>query len=237
MPDPRKPVFDAVKTIAGGNPFNQRSNITLLHRALDEAGCPKQVAIPKKGKSGLALTPRGVLELLEHEGVVLEAYKDVVGVWTWGVGVTSRSGHKVMRYKDNPSTMEDALRVYLWLLRDKYLPGVLKAFGNHPLSENELSAALSFHYNTGAIHRARWVKLHLAGRRAEARAAIMNWRKPAAILSRRKAERDLFFDGRWSSDGIVPVYSVSKPSYKPARARLIDITSELNTLLIARGST
>jgi len=34
-------------------------------------------------------------ELAAHEGIVVEAYRDTVGVWTWGIGVTSRSGHKV----------------------------------------------------------------------------------------------------------------------------------------------
>lgn len=175
------------------------------------------------------LTPRIVAEILEHEAIVLEAYKDSVGVWTWGVGVTSKSGHSVERYKDNPQTVQRCIEVYVWLLRENYLPGVLAAFSGYPLTEHELGAALSFHYNTGAINSAEWVKLVKAGRRDEARTAIMNWAKPKEIIGRRKLERDLFFDGRWTSDGRVTVYEVAKPSYSPkwSSARQVDVSAAI----------
>lgn len=108
------------------------------------------------------LTKRVLLELLSHEGIVLEAYKDSVGVWTWGVGVTSASGHRVLRYKDNPQPMSKVIEIYKWLVETKYLPDVLEAF-TVELSEAQLAAALSFHYNTGAIKRASWVKSFNAG--------------------------------------------------------------------------
>lgn len=176
------------------------------------------------------LTPKTVLEIADHEGVVLEAYKDSVGVWTWSVGVTDASGHRVGRYKDRPSTLEYALSVYEWLLRTKYLPEVLAAF-DEELTEAQTAAALSFHYNTGAIGRAEWVRLWNQGRKAEAREAIMNWSTPREIIGRRKCERNLFFEGRWSSDGKVPVYEVAKPSYKPTKPRLVDIRPALEKAL------
>lgn len=170
------------------------------------------------------LTQRIVLEILEHEAIVLEAYKDSVGVWTWGVGVTSKSGHGVDRYKDAPQTVQKCLEIYVWLLREQYLPAVLKAFQDFPLTECELGAALSFHYNTGAIGTADWVKLVKQGRRPEAREAFMAWSKPKEIIGRRKLERDLFFDGRWTSDGKVTVYpEVSKPSYAPKWSSAVQI--------------
>ena len=55
-------------------------------------------------------------------------------------------------------------------------------------------------------------------------------KKPAAILERREKERDLFFDGKWSNDGNVTVYTrVHKPSYSPdwGSAKRIDITEDL----------
>ena len=103
------------------------------------------------------ITLRVALELLSHEAIVREAYKDSVGVWTWGVGVTDASGHKVQRYIDSPQTIERCLEIYVWLLRTRYAPAVRKAFEGHNLSEHEFAAALSFHYNTGAIGRATWV--------------------------------------------------------------------------------
>lgn len=170
------------------------------------------------------LSERTVLEIADHEGVVLEAYIDSVGVWTWGIGVTDASGHKVGRYVDKPSTLDHALAIFEWLLRTRYLPAVLAVFEGVPLAEHQLAAALSFHYNTGAIDRADWVRLFRQGKVAEARRAFMNWSVPREIIGRRKCERDLFFDGRWSSDGLVPVYRVRKPGYQPERPQLADLT-------------
>lgn len=192
-----------------------------------KAGIGDTIVVEAPVEAHTDLTARAVLEIAEHEGVVLEAYKDSVGVWTWGVGVTSNSGHSVSRYRDNPSTMTNAMAVYIWLLREKYLPAVLWAFKDRPLAEHELAAALSFHWNTGAIGRADWVKKVLAGDTEGARASFMNWRSPAEIIPRRRAERDLFFDGKWTSDGIVPVYGVAKPSYSPRGATLVDIRPAL----------
>lgn len=167
-------------------------------------------------KDGL-LSTRTLVELADHEGVVLEAYKDVRGIWTWGVGVTTASGHAVERYIDAPTTLKRVFEVYEWLLRTKYLPDVLKAFEGYELSEHELAAALSFHYNTGGIKRAQWVKSIKQGLRNRAYDEFMNWRSPASIIPRREKERDLFFNGEWANkDGKVTIYSVLKPSYRPA---------------------
>lgn len=175
------------------------------------------------------LTKRALIELVEHEGIVLEAYKDSVGVWTWGIGVTDKSGHKVMRYKDNPQTLEKAVEIFEWLVRTQYLPDVLKAF-KKPLTEDQLAAAVSFHYNTGAIGRASWVRLFNEGKISQARQAFMQYKKPAEIIKRRTAERDLFFDGKWSDADLATVYTrVRKPSYSPdwGSAKKVDISKIL----------
>lgn len=183
------------------------------------------------------LTERIVLEILEHEGIVREAYKDSVGVWTWGVGVTNASGHRVDRYKDKPATLERVIEVYVWLLRKKYLPEVMAAF--HPvtaLTEYELGAALSFHWNTGAIGRADWVQLFKQGKHEAARAAFMNWSSPREIIGRRKAEQSLFFDRQWTQDGKVVEYRrVRKPSYTPdwKSSHLVDVRDAVRAALVA----
>lgn len=161
------------------------------------------------------ITPRAAMELISHEAIVLEAYKDSVGVWTWGIGVTDMSGHRVGRYKDNPQTVERCIEVFEWLLREKYAPAVDRAFSGFDLAEHQYAAALSFHYNTGAIKRATWVKEFKAGNRSAAKSSFMNWRNPPEIIPRRKKERDLFFDGKWSADGRATIYPVRKPSYQP----------------------
>lgn len=172
----------------------------------------------------MKLTPRTFIELAEHEGIVTQAYKDSVGVWTWGIGVTDASGHKVGRYKGNPQTLEHCIAVTEWLLRTKYLPDVLEAFKGMQLSEHQLAAALSFHYNTGAIKRATWVQDVLNGKPNKAKKSFMNWSKPPEIIKRRRAERDLFFDGRWTGDGLVLVYTeVSRFRKQPINPKLVDI--------------
>lgn len=147
------------------------------------------------------------LETASHEGLVRQTYKDSKGILTWSIGVTSVSGHDVDRYIGKPQSLEHCLAVFAWLLENKYAPAVRKAFGERALTQAQFAAALSFHYNTGAIGRASWVKKWLAGDVAGARKAFMDWRKPADIIPRREKERDLFFDGKWSNDGKITEYT------------------------------
>jgi len=154
----------------------------------------------------MKITARAALELASHEGLVRQAYKDSVGVWTWSIGITSASGHSVERYIGKPQTVEKCLDVYVWAL-EKYASDVRKVFSNKPLTESQFAAAVSFHYNTGAIARASWVKKWLAGDVSGAKKSFMDWSKPAEIIPRRQKERDLFFDGKWSNSGTVTEYT------------------------------
>lgn len=178
------------------------------------------------------LSPNAVLPLCAEEGLVPEAYKDSEGIWTWALGVTDASGHKVERYKDNPQPLKKCVEVSMWLLREKYLPHVLKAFGDHALTESELAAALSFHWNTGAILTTSWVKLFLAGKVKEARAFLeSHYVNNGTLKSRRLRESRLFFGGEWPKSLLVPVYGVAKPSYRPRGAKLTDLRPILEEVL------
>jgi lysozyme len=176
------------------------------------------------------LTARIVGELLHHEGLVREAYRDSCGVWTWSVGITDASGHRVGRYRDNPQSVERCLELFVWLLETRYLPAVLAAFGGIEPAEHQLAGALSFHWNTGALPRAAWLKRFLAGD-PRAREAMLDWRRPPEILPRRRKERDLFFEGRWAGDGTALLYDVAKPSYRPCKPRRMDVAPWLAKLL------
>jgi lysozyme len=206
------------------------------HRAALKAICGEpggdngQVHAPFNGE----ITEKIALEILSHEAIVPEAYKDSKGVWTWSVGITNASGHQVYpRYKDNPQSIQRCIEVYVWLLKTKYGPEVRGAFLGHKLTEAQFAAALSFHYNTGAIQRASWVDSWKAGDTHKAQIQIMEWRKPAEIIERREKERDLFFGGVWSADGKATVYQVAKPSYSPrwSSAKRIDISADLKAAL------
>ena len=184
------------------------------------------------------ITKRIMLEIIEHEAIVPEAYKDSVGVWSWSAGVTAASGHQVYpRYRKNPATIYRCLEVYEWLLRTVYLPQVLRTFAGRSLTECQLGAALSFHWNTGAIDIAAWVKSWLRGDIKQAHSEFLNWSKPIEIVGRRKLERALFFKGSWSSDGLVTfIPRVShgydaRPIWKSAKQ--IDITDDLDRVVHA----
>lgn len=244
------PIFTAVRRIVRRHSdqteaLTQR-DVDELNAALQEArgghhvgagpqtaGIPVPAPVARPGGNAALLTAKVALELIGHEAIVQEAYKDSVGVWTWGIGVTSRSGHSVERYKDQPQPIRKCIEIYLWLLQTRYMPDVLTEFAGRELTEAQFGAALSFHYNTGAIRRASWVDLWLAGRASAAETAFMEWSRPPAIIGRRTAERDLFFDGKWSADGKATVYPVRKPSYSPhwGGAKKVDVRADIEALL------
>ena len=76
-----------------------------------------------------------------------------------------------------------------------------------PLAPHEFDALVSFHYNTGGITRASLTRHLNAGDREAAARAFLNWRRPAEIIPRREAERDLFRHGRYPG-GPIPVWFV-----------------------------
>lgn len=184
----------------------------------------------------MKITAKTALEVAGHEAIIRQAYKDSVGVWTWSAGITSASGHKVERYIGKPQTMAKCLEVYIWLLEEKYAPAVRKAFSGHDLTEAQFAAALSFHWNTGAIARASWVKDFKAGNIVKARKSFMAWRKPPEIIKRREAECDLFFEGVWSSRGTVAEYTkVTKRGTPVWGSRVeVDVRKEIEALLGAK---
>lgn len=179
----------------------------------------------------MKLTPRIVAAVAHEEGLVLEAYLDSKNVWTWGLGVAETGGHNVRQYKDKPSSVEEAVRKSVEVMRDQYLPIVTRAFEGCVLKEHEIAGALSFHWNTGAIGRASWVKSFRAGKIAEAKVGYMLWRKPASIIPRRTRDAELFFDAKWPKDLRVPIWRVAKPSYKPIGGKPIDILPMLQQIM------
>ncbi|WP_428031476.1 glycoside hydrolase family protein [Ancylobacter sp.] len=178
------------------------------------------------------------LEVASHEGLVRQTYKDSKGIPTWSIGVTSVSGHDVDRYVGKPQSLEHCLAIFAWLLENKYAPAVRKAFGGRALTQAQFAAALSFHYNTGAIARAGWVKKWLAGDTSGARKAFMDWRKPAEIIPRREKERDLFFDGKWSNDGKITEYTRLTAKMTPdwKSGRRVDARAALKAALASAAT-
>jgi len=123
--------------------------------------------------------------------------------------VTDSSGHKVQRYKDNPQDIQKCFDISVWLIKEKYLPTVVAASPN--LTESQLAAALSFHWNSG-----RYPKY------AKDFSKSVEIRNRGTLDKRRQREQDLYYNNVWPSLRC-PVYPVSK-RYNPifSKGQLID---------------
>lgn len=159
----------------------------------------------------LDLTPKVVAYLAREEGLCTEAYKDSGGIWTWALGVTDASGHKVGRYKDNPQPIDKCFAVSIWLIKNKYLPAVSEALGSGA-TEAQLAAALSFHWNSGKFPQY-----------SKNFAKAVEIRNKGLLDARRKREQDLYYKGIWP-DLRCPIYPVSHKTYAPIfnQGKMID---------------
>ena len=155
------------------------------------------------------MTNRGLLALARHEGIVPAPYRDLRNIWTFGIGHTAAAGapDPAALPRGMPADLDAAIREAFHLFRIdliRYETAVARAV-SVPLAPHERDALISFHYNTGAIERATLTKLLNAGDRAGAARAFLNWKRPAAILARREAEKALFLEARYFT-GTIPVW-------------------------------
>lgn len=174
------------------------------------------------------------LEIASHEALIRQTYKDSVGVPTWCVGMTNATGHTVERYIGKPASLQHCMNLYAWAL-ENYAEGVRRAFAGVTLTKAQFTAALSFHWNTGAIEKASWVKHFKAGDTTAAKKAFMNYVKPPEIKGRRQKERDLFFGGKWSNDGTMTEFTKLTAKMTPiwSSGKRIDVRNELRAAFAA----
>jgi len=159
----------------------------------------------------MQMTERGLLALAGHEGVVPAPYLDSTGTWTFGIGHTAAAGppDPTQMPSGMPADLDAGIREAFRVFRADlatYEAEVLAAV-TVPLAPHEFDALVSFHYNTGGIARAALTRHLNAGNREAAAQAFLNWRRPAEIIPRREAERDLFRYGRYPG-GPISVWSV-----------------------------
>lgn len=155
-------------------------------------------------------SPQGRAALKAEEGEVLRSYRCPAGRWTIGAGITTAAG--VGKVGPNMEiTRAQADDMLLRALARNYEPRVnAKMTG---AAQNEFDAAVSFDFNTGAIHRASWVGLWLrrAGRDAIS-ARYRQWNKGGGVVlpglvGRRDRELRILFDA---------AYPTPAPSASPA---------------------
>lgn len=143
---------------------------------------------------------KGMEDIAAHEGIVLKAYRDVAGIWTIGVGHTAAAGPPKPVAGMKVSRAE-AMAIFARDLR-RFETRVAAALG--PVPQHVFDGAVSFDFNTGAIHRASWVDAYKRGDMATAERKLKQWNKAGGrtvkgLIRRRAAEADLIFRGRYRS--------------------------------------
>ncbi|WP_375453703.1 lysozyme [uncultured Methylobacterium sp.] len=135
------------------------------------------------------LSPIGRAALRAREGERLTAYKDSVGVWTIGVGVTTASGLiAVTPGLTITQAQSDALFARAV---EKYVDPVRQALAK-PVPQEFFDACCSLAYNIGPVGFAHSsvARLANAGDLQAAIEAFLMWNKPAVVIPRRQGERD-----------------------------------------------
>jgi lysozyme len=160
-------------------------------------------------------SPAGLVALIGREARKLAAYLDSVGVWTIGIGHTAAAGAPVP-YRGLTITLAECDAIFA---RDivQYEDAVRRAV-KVPLADHQFDALTSICYNigTGGLANSSFVKLINAGAEPAAiRKAILAWRKPAEIISRRTAEADQF----------QTPYSMALPKARSTDARSIKLAA------------
>ncbi|MBC1238253.1 glycoside hydrolase family protein [Nostoc sp. 2RC] len=130
------------------------------------------------------------------EKLYLNAYQDVVGVWTIGWGCTEgiRSGMTITE-----TQAEEMLRKEL----SKFEAAVTNTV-QVELNDNQFAALVAFSYNVGvgALKESTLLKLLNEGKYQEAADQLLRWDKAGAkaylgLSRRRRAERSLFLSKPW----------------------------------------
>lgn len=152
----------------------------------------------------------GLAVVRSFEGCALRAYKDSVGVWTIGYGITNYDAWAVQYLGRKIGagmtiTQEQAEYLLVESLRRGYVPAVKKALPGG--DQRAVDAGGSFHFNTGAIARATWPKLWRAkADAAQIRASLMSWNKAGGkvlngLTRRRAREASILLSGDYGPEG------------------------------------
>ena len=135
----------------------------------------------------------GIKFLERHEGVVLKAYRDPVGILTIGAGLTKASG-VINPRPGQVITNAQASDLLAKALERNYEPRVRKAMPD--ALQREFDGGVSFDWNTGAIHRASWVVAWRARNWIDVKRRLAMWKKAGGrvlpgLVRRRHEEFEL----------------------------------------------
>lgn len=166
------------------------------------------------------ISDKGLLALAIREGIALVAYLDTANppVWTIGLGHTAAAGDPKpvagMRI-----TLVQAISLFR---RDvaKYVQDVLRVI-KVPLSQHQLDALVSFHYNTGGIARAALTRHINSGDDTKIREGFRGWLTPRSIEGRRMSEYRQYVDADYGDTSKVLVYTSTNSRHQPTGAQTV----------------
>jgi lysozyme len=151
----------------------------------------------------MKLSNNGIKLIKSFEGLKLNAYQDVAGVWTIGYGSTRYQDGRTIKHGDKLTDEAQANTLFMNTL-SKYVEAVNKG-AKVALSQNQFDALVSFIYNvgTGAVTSSTLFKMLNTGNYQNAADQFLLWNKitdpqtgkkvPCKTLSLRRAqERALF---------------------------------------------
>jgi len=170
------------------------------------------------------MSPNGLKLLEEFEGLRTKAYRDVVGVWTIGIGHTGPEVHSGLVW-----TKEQAYEALAKRLDEEFEPAVLEGIHNSPVTQNQFDAMVSLAYNIGAygFKNSSVARLHRTGNYIAAAQAFELWVKAGGrylepLHRRRIKEAQLYLT---PSEAITPIVKDQADSLmKKAIAREFQIT-------------
>ena len=197
----RKAIFDTLRKILGRG-FRQ-SEVAAIDDVLDAAMPDTCDSASTKRMSAKQLRPSSTcFELIKRfEGCaslradgLIEAYPDP-GTgdepWTIGWGATGAG--------IGPGTVWTQAECDARLAQDieRHAVEVADAIGDTPTSQAEFDAMVSFHYNTGAIHRATLTAKHKSGDKPGAMEEFARWNRAGGrilkgLVRRRQAEARIY---------------------------------------------
>lgn len=163
------------------------------------------------------------LAIMAYEGLYLEAYADLVGVWTIGVGHTQARG-KPIPVSGMTLSLSEAIEVFN---RDvAACEAEIRRAIKIDLTQRQFDAIVSWQFNLGAIGAkdTTLTKRLNESRFDQAADELLRWDKAKvngvkrpvkALTERRKAEREMFLNG---------VYGTSSIAFKQPGKKLVAVS-------------
>lgn len=157
-----------------------------------------------RNQNARGTSPKGVDFLIAEEGFIPYAYNDSQNHATFGVGHLLHRGPVTAAdrarwgTKAKPKPREFVARVLREDLANRFEPAVRDTI-KKPLKAHQFDAlvSLAFNIGAGAFKRSTVARCLNQGDFDGAADAILMWKKPPELLSRRRRERELFLTGKY----------------------------------------